>query len=455
MKRCVVVGGALALISALSGASPVRASEALRPAGALEVHDSELRKKFGLSSDIDDIKVLYRDADQSQRASRAKFDMLLSPDEYNEMERRSGLGELQGAVQSLLASEPYGDAYGGQYIDHTGGGVMVIRMVRGGDAASSALTGLLGRNAFRVMPAKQSWKQLLEVAEGLRSKAADYGQAGFALTGFGPSARLGGLVVDTSGPTTALLSQLQRDFPGTTFEVRQSQAITPGGVFEAGLPIRAGIGQLNISEGPGCTNGFTGYRNTTPTTYYVLTSGHCGRIVNPNNIFGQEVPDSMGTAGGYGRIGPMDKRSFALNVPADAGRIRLERPEYKSNHIVFGPNNTLAITTQAGWNTYNEDAVMCNSTTRWMDSDGDYTQCGFITNSSYDYKYSDKWMTSFSSPYGRLTNIKMANGDSGGPVYQGSKAVGIMAAFLDNNDMIFAHIYDALRSTDVHGVWTG
>ncbi len=410
-------------------------------------HDISARKKLGLRNDAEYVRGLRESKRQGKLVEGDEsLDMLLTKDEKHEMDERADVSQQRPQVSEYFTGQPT-DIYAGNYLDQAAGGRLIVLVTRDRDRVDSDLKAMgIAPGRLEVRSAGSSYQRLNEVFQGIGGRRGELADDGIDVSTVAIEEALNGISVGVSGDVSNAKKQLSSDYPDVTLVVKKERGVSTDGVLNVNPPFRGGTGITNNSEGLGCTNGFTGYRNTVPATYYVLTAGHCGRIVQPSNIFSQYTT----------RIGPMDVRSYGLNVPADAGRIRIEDATKRSNGLVLGPNNTIPITSRAAVGTGGTGDYVCISTTRYVDTDGDMLNCGTILNGSFDYKSHDDWNVQFSSSYGRLTDLGCTSGDSGAPVFYANMAYGLHSGrTLDTNQCIFGHIYDVLRSTDVANVYFG
>jgi hypothetical protein len=210
-------------------------------------------------------------------------------------------------------------------------------------------------------------------------------------------------------------------------------------------PFRGGQHIRNIDKNNyGCTSGFIGYRNTVPTTYFVLTAGHCGA---QNHIIYQ-VNRSLGR---------VNLRAAGENSVADAARL-LFTP------IVNGVeqrSNQWRVTNSSG---YRYDHVGYEQSSV-SDQEGQavchtgittgYT-CGILDNRDYAYSGTDVFGVYSSFPHGRVASYDCNPGDSGGPVFYQGGAMGISSAkevrSFGNDYCIYGQIGDVRRAVDVHGL---
>lgn len=422
------------------------------PIATLVAHDVKLRAKLGLNSNPDFVQTLYTTR-HAEAMGRDAYDMLLLEEEAAELRRRTEVDLLAAEVQSTLLSLP-GDVYASHRIDNLDGGTLIVQTTAP-DVAERETSARLAAVPHRFEAVQFGAKRQQSVREAIRKRAQ--GDNRFRLNALSSDVARNGIRLYVSGDVEAARATAAELAGAVPVDLVVEAADSDVGVQQADLPFRGGVIIRNNITSPyystklSCTSGFTGYRNTVPTTYYILTAGHCGQ---PYEEFGQNT--FSGTYEGYGRIGLMDVSGYRLNSQADAGRIRITDATYKSNRIIIAPNVTREITSAASVGTYGTGAFVCLSTTRYQDTDGDYFNCGTVDDGSYDSNRYDKYYNrNFSGTVERMGNYKCIGGDSGGPVIDGAKAVGTITARRDDGRCVFAHIYDVLVETGVHGVWPG
>lgn len=412
-------------------------------------HDVRLRKLLGLRVDLRYVSSLYEELATGELRTDRAFDMALSAEEYAEMVRRTGLNSQLPAVRHFFAARP--EVFGGVFIDQPGDGALVIQVTRDADRYYATLGQIMARGSrFRVELVKSSQQRLQAVQRQISTHRDLLKANGATVHGLGIDDRRNAVRIFASGDLAAVRRMVEARYPDVRFVVELGEAPRPEGVTAADPPFRGGIENVDLTDRYGCSNGFTGYRNTVPTSYYMLTAGHCGAT---GDEFGQNVLTQ--TAGTYGYMGHLERRAFAPNVLADAARIRIPAT-HKANYIVIGPYQYRTIKSSAPQGSVVRGTYVCISTTNYVDTDGDKYNCGTVQDSSYDYSLVDRFGVSFSTSYGRLANYGSTAGDSGSPVVSPYEfqAFGIHSAG-GSNGKVFGHIYDALRGTDTHGIWPG
>lgn len=207
------------------------------------------------------------------------------------------------------------------------------------------------------------------------------------------------------------LKEILGEIPFTTFNTIQPENTSRQSMIR---PLQAGLRLYNVNGG-GCTSAFNAYvNNSEGTAYYLLTAGHCG---NKHDPFTQ----------GGGGIGYMTKRFNANN--ADAGGIPIISA-YKTHYVYGVSSNSYEITSiQRKTEDYVGQSV-CFA--------GSYSNsqiCGTIKSTNWSgYFLGGNYFYNL-----RMTSQNNISGDSGSPVYERGKAMGIAKGTTGSN-MVYSHI---------------
>ena len=191
-------------------------------------------------------------------------------------------------------------------------------------------------------------------------------------------------------------------------------------------PLRGG---LNISPIAGrCTSGFVTRDIDEPTSYYLLTAGHCSEFPNEEFLHnGQPIGNRVANALADGS--PLDALLIAIS-PTNASNLVYTR---------FS-NSGYRISSSQELDTDMVDQVVCTSSAYLDNREG--ARCGFLQHTDWTFTDEDG-----SNPHQRAADIPVADGDSGAAVFMnpGIAVGGVLGDDFIGSDpldpsMIYSHI---------------
>lgn len=445
----VVVVGADAGARAADPASGATAAPA--PAATPENEEAarqrRVRTSFGFPEEVPLGQALTPKLGQVDRYS-APFTVT----EAAEIEIRTALVRLDAPVVRRVAGAFGADALGGVFVDNVAG-KLVVTLAQEVDGLEAALfDAVVHPDRLEIVRVARSLAQLRAIKEAIVDDAT-LAERGVVLVGVGPSERRNRVEVKVSSGLDSARQYFDNQYGVGATDVRLAEINGLGGATNIvdSPPYRAGLhlrndGKVVMGDNPRCTSGFTGYRNSVPTTYFHIIAGHCG---TQNDLFGQIFNY-------FGRINP---RSFNTNSLADSARLPI--PALGSN----GQENRsrqVRLTTSSGFG-YDTFDYRQGSTS---DVEGQYVcqtgittgyTCGELDNRDYAYEFADLFGGYGKFPHGRIASFDCNGGDSGGPIFFQGGAMGTLSAKeviqFGNDYCIYGQIGDVLRAVDVHGLW--
>lgn len=311
-------------------------------------------------------------------------------------EFRDRLAEELSAIQAnFRLADP--DGFGGVWIDEDGD--PVIAVVSGDSGAfARATTSTLSRSV-RVTTVARSEQAIRGIHLGIRSlaRAHSFSIDGVLLASIYDDLTINSVVVEAVGATDAELARLEAKFGSGVIARSVSQAPFPSACTHSNCPnpLKAGL-YLYHNGGSDCVSSFVFRAPTTPATYFLSTSGHCS---SPNES--KQHPSGAS-------IGSVAIQSAGGSV--DAAMIRIA-PSQASNKM-YGNTGIWTITSR--------EAIMNAVLGEYVCSSRPSGQtCGNLTSKNVDLAWVDDQFSA-TGQYGR-------GGDSGSPVYYGSKAIGVMS----------------------------
>lgn len=191
-----------------------------------------------------------------------------------------------------------------------------------------------------------------------------------------------------------------------------------------GAPMKAGLWMYFISGERACTTAFQAFAGT---SNYILTAGHCH--ANSNTRY-----HPIGT-----KIGA--QQAYAYTGRADAMSIYLSSASSVSNKLYLTPSNIISIT-RAEQIAGSVNAEVVGQPVCVSKSSAPANPCGYLQHNNVDLG-GGLYMQRMAS------NFWVCGGDSGAPVFYGSKAVGIISQGSGNveqcgqqgSNSFYSHIY--------------
>lgn len=432
---CASVPGASATGGSVAGLAPPVAAP---PSGPFS-EDVRFRLSSGINADQAYVASLH----EAHRAgmlpgASLSLGVLLTAAEQAELDLRERVLEEDAPAVRAWADEQDADVYGGLYLDHLGGGRLVVLVTRSESTARTALTTRL-RHADRldVRQVRRALRSLEAVQRRLRAGGGN----GVDIRTTAIDVRRNVVRVGVASDVDAARRTLPSVVPADAVEVESSTGGTATGTSARNSPpFRGGQKVTRYGTTGACSLGFTGFTSGFSTTYYVITAGHCG----PVGSFWYQPAQS----GGY-LVGDIDRNATAgTSTPrADAAALSILASERSSQVVINANGETYRnITSAEGWAADEIGERDCEA--------GYVTvyRCGYLLYDSLDVRDN----TGKTYVYMREVDYATIPGDSGGPHFASNRAHGIQSGNRDDNGhAYYSHIYDVLYSLGLSGLVFG
>ncbi len=190
-----------------------------------------------------------------------------------------------------------------------------------------------------------------------------------------------------------------------------------------------------------CTSAFVVWRGAASAkNYYMMTAAHCGGKIG-------STYDQPWYQGGEAQNKiAMGKVDYYDKSDADAMLINISNSSSQwDNGIDLGAGGYRAILSVQG-----KGADTVGDTTCLTGRNFTGIRCGELTQTSVDFEYSDY---KIASKYGREVAAACAPGDSGGPVFYGNQARGVISGSISRENRpvtcLYTHIYDDLMGSTI------
>lgn len=388
------------------------------------------RERIAFESSTEHILALAGNVSLRAPNDVEKWDLLLSPSEYAELERRAALVQDAAPVADYLHSGELAGLFGAMWQDHEQGGDIVVALTSPSPAVEASVRGLSrSPNDIQFVVRSTSAAELVGAYEAVTKHMEVGADPPIADVVVDEPAGTLTLVVEDNSP--AIQSKLIALFPQDFVRV----AIGPRPEVEAEVrtdtfsPLRGGLaihpaGEPNLAE---CTSGFILRRSD--GSQWMATAGHC----SDNGVRWNQ---------GHARtINPME--FVGEGGQADEGVIHI--PGSLGSNWVYLTDTTVRGVTSAQLS--HQDMVghsTCGSYARSARVD-----CGIIEN---------RFVTIQPAP-GRpllLTNLRSVSqadsqgGDSGSPYFLNNTAYGGHWGSV-NNLPVYGHISAITRELTEHG----
>ncbi len=405
-------------------------------------NEADFRRRLALPTDPAALAAARGDADQALRTAE-RYSLPLTPEEEAEVERRSQLGEKIPALEAELLRD-HADAFGGAYFDQARG-VVVVAARGDGAALRATARRSLSDSELLIVAAKTSYGQLAQIHQRLVEEQPELEAAGVVLHTFGIDVVANVVEVGTNSLTDAAGRKWAAGYPAGTLSVRvveppsQTDRYTEPLPMEAGYEIRTYYTDLRFTR---CTAAFAiqkqvarqGLFGPTYDTYYGhLTAGHCAKEGRSWEHGGVVLGN-----GGY-------RNGAEFRSGADAQPIYIHDKLLVSRLLHESANTSRSITSyQYAANDYVGQPVCQSGITSGK-------VCGTITNLGQTVQYSGCCI--FDGQV--FASYPSIAGDSGGPNYYGSTAMGVTSGVTGDKKMIYSQIEDALRTVAWDRLFTG
>ena len=390
------VGACLIAMSSLA-AHPTPSVAASLATNTPTARDYDFRTEFGLTTDPAAVAMAV-----STRPPSLNWGVALTDAEEADLANRvrieNELGDLRSALEADLG-------FAGIRINQQAGGTVEIWATSAALARVNGLVASLApaRARTNVMTAANSMAELKEIKDTLRAEALDKTALGSAINALHIDLERNRVIVgidkarfaSTASSLAARFSDQQvayeEEAPAKEAACTRTNCLTT---------LRAGLA-VGLPHGV-CTSNFVAYSGT---NYFLMTAGHCG-----------SVGDTATHAGGTS-IGTVTKNAFKNNTYADAMLIDIANSK-KSNFVYVTDSVTnRPITSRMPLNGDMVGSAVCGSGIKTL------FFCGSVTELDVDH-LSDGGNMVLGL---QVCTVDVRLGDSGGPMFYGNKAMGIIA----------------------------
>lgn len=374
----------------------------------------EFRSTFGLPVEIDRITAVM--VERPNNGSAEMYGLFLTEEEMAEMKRREELSVLGDQVREIARAWDGGAEYGGQWIDHLQGGVLVVATTGDVHVAEGKLRSVILRSQdLRVVKVDHSLTELEQVMATIAS-LHPRSDDGLNQIYIDEVANVVEVVVDDpatfdAGPVAA---EAVRIVAGGRFE----EIADPNSTYTSGRGgIDIGVYTTTGTGGKWCTYGFNVWRSGSAA---MITAGHCSDGTTSALIADISVDVKQPQGGTLRANNAVAYRR--LSSVADAMYIITS---YASNncYITTASSCTQITSTKANGSDQVGDTV-CGG----LAATGIY-KCGTLEARGISgYSPKGVWMTNL-----RRWNLVNPSGDSGAGLKNGARAVGLLM-FVDPNN---------------------
>lgn len=418
--------------------------------------EASFRQDLGFRADEDWIRDVHDD--QEAVAAATEYGAAFTTAERSELDVRQALVDLAPRIRDYFANYP--NSFGDFFLDNATGTLRLLLL--GPDTA-------VHLNAIRAMsstpdrilavPAQFTAGQLTATFDAVSGGLETLADAGLPVVDVNLDTQANRVIVGVTSPLSAgqrsMLDEFGVGVDVAQFSARPALTNTADRKSET-MPMKAGV-EIYTLNWPGyivyCTSAFGAYYDTTDflgrsTRHFVqLTAGHCGRPnyhwVHNNNPVGS------------GSQNPYDDASTAVSLPAnwpksDSEEIVLDIGTKTTNKVLLDTTSvvksyrSITSTQAASADVVGENTCFAGVTTGNV-------ACGTLQSRSYTVTYHDDLRDAYVTIYNqRLTTPMSKSGDSGGPVWYGNQAKGIMSGARSDGKSIYSHIQYAQSETGTH-----
>ena len=394
--RALAVAAAVVLAAASLWVRAPVTSAASAGSPIATARDFEFRAEFGLTIDPTAVAAAVAAGPVSQN-----WGVALTEAEEADLAERVRIQEELPAVRDALMAVP---GFGGLQIDQQAGGSVEIFAT----AASAGRIGALASSIaprgarLRVRVVPNSLASLQKVKDDVRAELVNKTAAGRRINTIRIELERSVVVVGVDRSTfAATVENLSDRFRGQPVEFEPAEPLEAAACSRSSCsPLRAGL-VIGIA-GAACTSSFVALAGT---NYVLLTAGHCG-------AFGNTV-----THNGVS-IGKVTKSAFKDGALADAMMIDIDNAK-KSNFVyVTSGEPSRPITSRMALNGDVVGSAVCGSGIKT----GFF--CGSVTNTDIDGQDAKTHNVIRNL---QICTVDVRSGDSGGPMFYGNKAMGIVS----------------------------
>lgn len=403
------------------------------------------RHAFGLREDRGFAEWVGVRASAGARDISIAYGTPLTVEEAAAIDARTARAAAQKtAVRDYFRAQPDG-LDGGRYLDNRRDGTLVVLVTGDVERIRNELrVALPHADKVHVVGVRYSESALRRIQD--RVAAGDYRARGIEVVSTTLRVKANKVEIRVRSDLNAAAAALTRDFPADAITVEPGEYVDETGTaVKNSPPFRGGqaIGGATID----CSIGFIGHDGA--SQYFAITAGHCGTAGSS-----WYQPCCAGVGAG---VGVMDYNPLRDGTSlGDTARIPILSTR-KSNQITRtmpgGGIYYYGITGWEGWAADDVGDVVCNGgyATNW--------DCGEITALSYNWYSSAGKRTLY---YMRKSDVRIDDGDSGGPFFHVPTAKGIATGKdynyiedVSDDEAVYTHIHDALNDLYLMGLYTG
>lgn len=306
------------------------------------------------------------------------------------------------------------DLFGPSYVDQLNGGRLTISVAGDIDAAKAVASSAVPKD-FEIewLQVSRSQADIDDLKNRLMSKIEEFSDLGVGVVSIGTEARENRVVLTIDTSSVAVGSLVAAQF-GDAVEVVVGNPLQPVACNVTGInkrkactPWRGGI-YIYPFDGVGyaCTWAFN-VRSLTSATKYMLTAGHCGDETWRHNA------STVGSTG-INNLDTGSPISDALIAPLSTASTPL--------NLIYATDTdrSHAITTSRSHQNQLQGDYVCAAGVV-----SNY-RCGYIED--WDYRYGIVYGGRTIYIWGKYASFRSDDGDSGGPVFNGSTALGLVSS---------------------------
>jgi hypothetical protein len=384
------------------------------------------RVDFGLSAT--DETIVRVDADP--RASSDEYGVALMPDELADLYVRGVWRDELASIYAYAAAES--DVFAGFYIDQQAGGTLHVEFIDDPDGHRDAIAKLVPPGMpFAVDRVSHSLADLQATRDAIDAADDKSGIPG-GFVEMWTDIPMNQIQLGVRVMTPQVESDLIKAFGSgmAVHEAKPADMMTCT-AHDCDPPWKGG---LEITDyGPvsyGCSICFSavGSLNT-----HVLTAGHCA---------GGDIGSLWQEGLGRQVVGDMRASTFRdFGTTADAAKIMID-PSNKSTDIILGAGTLRTMTRVQG---HDVDVIgdrVCQAgafTGLWC---GNITAVDYqLEGTAYGFNYKFRHL--------RKADFSVRDGDSGGPVFDGQKAMGLVEGRAPDGRAMYSHIWEVQQLLNV------
>lgn len=327
---------------------------------------------------------------------------------------------LDPAIE-FIKSHP--DSFGGVYIDQEAGGLLDVATVGDDEAIRSAVHELLPADAsVRWRTVDHSLAVLHKVRDTLIARAEQFAASGSPVSSISVNPLRNIVVLTVDGPTDDARASLEAEFSSAIEVVAGPRPEAVACVSRLSCDPRRGGIAINPGDGVGlqCTYGFNA-RSSSGSTRFMLTAGHCDNETWKHDGFS---------------IGTTDVNNILTSGASGGDFQRVPTFHAAPTNIIYvsETERQRSIWSVRGYTNQTVGDLVCASSRVWA------YRCGPIVDDDFWYCFpfrgQDRCM------WGKIAGsaadtLRSDFGDSGGPVFIGSVALGAISAKIGTTQTIY------------------